>query len=714
MNIHSFLMSNLCLLTALVGIQQPVMAAKRHKDSSSSSHHHKKKKCCKKILHRVDEINETTQTDLAVDQEILDIVSCGNPTRIMQDMVGTNGLVISESGKAALCESIVFSPLVPGKVAITIDADNVVLDLAGFNLSQGNQVLNTIGIVVNTGHTNVTIIGSNGSITNFSRNGIYVQGGNREIQLGEVDTRLYVTDNGGITSDVHSSGLEAGIVVGESKQLSANPVYRLPYKGTIENLRLLNVIADRNSPMGYCFGGNGSNYAMEDCSGSYNFESRNSSNPLQFGPITAFGGASFSNSIAGDVGIENFSIEGCSFNENEATGTASLDSVCIGFGGTNLNSDVTIRKSYFNGNQSNNLTWGLGFGGQSRTLIEDCEMCNNKSGKQTEGFHQSGYSGIAPTPETLVNSESLFVRRCILSGNTVDQALLLNGNYSDFAAAQGMSTQWARNVKIIDCTTERNIVILDPSVFATHPNCNAQGVSINAGATQVNGSYYVDFPGSPYTIINLISSSNYVAGTSPNCRSMGLGFYAEDCTDCHIYGLPDLPNPVRNVLVKGCTFANNIFHDPLAVTQTSSGVDTYFNYFTGQFDRSQFTFEDNVITGHHIGIHHQGFGKTNFQRNTFTNHSQAGISIANCGCSSIIYNTFTNNTFSVIDTENPSSTLVAYNTGFNNSATPYSVIYAAPLLTPPVVFGNLTTNYPPSPLVSGANVEWNGPCTLIP
>ncbi len=82
MNLKSHFIGSLCLLTALIGIQQPLMAAKRHKDSSLSSSNccSKQKKCCKKTLARLSQIDQTTVQDLLVDQQTLNTVNQINQT----------------------------------------------------------------------------------------------------------------------------------------------------------------------------------------------------------------------------------------------------------------------------------------------------------------------------------------------------------------------------------------------------------------------------------------------------------------------------------------------------------------------------------------------------------------------------------------------------------------------------------------------------------
>lgn len=190
---------------------------------------HKKESCCKKTLDLLGHIDQTTKKDLVVDTQILNVVneiennvSCGAPISITQDMV-TAGLTITEPGVYQFCENIVFSPAsaaaqqanmpqmptqediealrqaiikdskLPQKsiqlaqefsqkwstnassgavaqdsqlAAITIDADNVIINLNGLSLSEGNGTEGVVGIEIIPGHKNITI--QNGTITGFT------------------------------------------------------------------------------------------------------------------------------------------------------------------------------------------------------------------------------------------------------------------------------------------------------------------------------------------------------------------------------------------------------------------------------------------------------------------------------------------------------------------------------------------------------------------
>lgn len=65
--------------------------------------------------------------------------------------------------------------------AITINSNNVILDLLGFSVTQNGGVANVNGIVVNAGLTNIVI--QNGSIKDFSNNGISIGAGCSQVVI---------------------------------------------------------------------------------------------------------------------------------------------------------------------------------------------------------------------------------------------------------------------------------------------------------------------------------------------------------------------------------------------------------------------------------------------------------------------------------------------------------------------------------------------------
>lgn len=80
------------------------------------------------------------------------------------------GLIIEQPGSYIVRSNLTYSPLNTDTAAIVINADNVMLDLGGSLIEQGNSTASTDGIRVIQGHRNIVIY--RGTIANFTGNGI--------------------------------------------------------------------------------------------------------------------------------------------------------------------------------------------------------------------------------------------------------------------------------------------------------------------------------------------------------------------------------------------------------------------------------------------------------------------------------------------------------------------------------------------------------------
>lgn len=125
-------------------------------------------------------------------------------------------------GTYILDENISFSPKCD-KVAISIESDNVILNLNGKVLKQSTkcEAAEVNGIVVKTGHKNVTILGSYGLVKGFTQRGIYVEGGNENITLENIT----VTDCGYGTEVALFNGTkglsQSGVQLGDMEFMKA-------------------------------------------------------------------------------------------------------------------------------------------------------------------------------------------------------------------------------------------------------------------------------------------------------------------------------------------------------------------------------------------------------------------------------------------------------------------------------------------------------------
>lgn len=140
--------------------------------------------CCTDLTTEIDQVISKAQS----------ILPCNQYFSIAQTDIP---LTISSSGNYCLSENIL--TLTPN-VAITIDADDVTIDLNGFSISGGSTLLQTT-----TGHRNITI--SNGSLENAEPNGtadgygLFVNGSttvelNNVIISGNLVGVLFVDTNG--------------------------------------------------------------------------------------------------------------------------------------------------------------------------------------------------------------------------------------------------------------------------------------------------------------------------------------------------------------------------------------------------------------------------------------------------------------------------------------------------------------------------------------
>ena len=121
--------------------------------------------------------------EIVIDTNNLLDVSLCRPGLITAADVGITGLTITTSGVYLLAENISFSPVLAAS-AITIDSDDVQLDLQCFSLSQGNAVADVSGIEVATGHSNILV--KDGIVTGFTGDGIFVNDDNTIIRCNNV------------------------------------------------------------------------------------------------------------------------------------------------------------------------------------------------------------------------------------------------------------------------------------------------------------------------------------------------------------------------------------------------------------------------------------------------------------------------------------------------------------------------------------------------
>ena len=175
MKIRNTIFSCIAMLAVLFTTTTPELLASSHKG----------------VCSLLKDINCTVKEDLAIDQQILEIVTeiksctCQCIQITSEDFMDETGhltksYVITEPGKYCLGESIYFEPDTAYIPAIQILSDDVYLDLSGFELVQANTFGNVYGILIGEGlfYTNPNAVYknigiTNGIIRNFTESGIF-------------------------------------------------------------------------------------------------------------------------------------------------------------------------------------------------------------------------------------------------------------------------------------------------------------------------------------------------------------------------------------------------------------------------------------------------------------------------------------------------------------------------------------------------------------
>ena len=312
----------------------------------------------------------------------LDECSCKCISILQDDFKDESGaltktLEITKPGNYCLAEDIPFEPLERRNHCIVIKASDVTLDLCGHRLCQVNKldVPQIIGVVVETGNHNVTIIGSFGTICDFSQLGIQVKAGTKFIQIGDASSRLDLTGNGGGTPRTFVDGLdifyEGGLQVGDSIHLGRRgfPVtenneglvilFNAGNGGSlkpeiVENLTMRNVYSDANTFGGWF--GNIDQATLRNGSFSCNLNTRVSGTSLlepALDSITTYGGGLWGviDAKDGDTGWVDVSFDSYALNENKAI-TAVEDQFVVSFGlfVSSVHKGTTALNSEFNSN----------------------------------------------------------------------------------------------------------------------------------------------------------------------------------------------------------------------------------------------------------------------------------------------------------------------------------------------------------------------------
>lgn len=368
--------------------------------------------------------------------------------------------IISEPGIYNLINNQHFSPSYKKQSAITIDSDNVLLNLNGFTLSQTNNTNQTTGITVNPGHRDITI--TNGQITNFSQLGITIKGNTQNIELSD----LSVTNSGYGSTLAFKDGTDiiyqGGIQIGETYYY-AGQGFPKP-TGNIENLTMINMIVTKNC-VGAWFG-NGNNYDIIDCSFSDNHDNRPLGGPLLgqfFPPNTSryvWGLHYFSDKRLGDPDATNWLIKNCKFNNNGTTAGKGESAVVVGCELSSLQKNVIIENCHFDNNygyikdeSGYSYVHGFDSGGGDKMQFVNCVFNGNKGYGNVQGCHLSGTipDKYPAKTHSYVHAKDVTLINCIASNNVCMRSS------STVSRSFGYGFDGNCKLNIIDCKAADNL-----------------------------------------------------------------------------------------------------------------------------------------------------------------------------------------------------------------------------------------------------------------
>jgi hypothetical protein len=404
-------------------------------------------------------------------------------------------------GTYKLKENISFSPFRNKIAAISIECNDVILDLNGKTLKQSshNKLSQVIGILVKTGHSNTTILGSYGSVQNFSQIGIYVQGGNNIVTLGD-DTLLTVSGCGYGTPvsllDEQESIVQAGIQLGDMTFLAWFDTGK--FYGLLNTVNVTNVIVTQNS-LGLALG-EGNNFSFNNSSFSQNMENR-LINPKFAAPnagaffiensVVCFGMFYFSNpdlppkpGVPKVYGISTISFQNCLFNSNLADASTSNSGayptgliMLVDF------RNLKINDCKFNNNKASFGNEGLGIFNQTRgcclggglgIVIEDSEFSENIGSSLATGFQLTGLISSSDNTRDVFAANTVVLRNCTASNNRADFPV------SDQISATGFRFTYPAGLTIVNCVSENNVCDLTKFTATSDFNAFAHGIFINS------------------------------------------------------------------------------------------------------------------------------------------------------------------------------------------------------------------------------------------
>lgn len=584
---------------------------------------------------------------------------------------------ICKPGYYCLKDDVSFKPQPVKSNAIVIDSDYVVLDLCGHELSQGNDVTFCRGILVKAGHENVTILGSYGSIKNFTLQGIYVEGDNKDVTIGD-DTQLDI--NGcGKGSNFCDAAVDPATNVLEPAHLGAlqfgetkwwefqgyGPVY-----GDIVSLLVKNVKAERNMGRSIVLLGNGKSVAYENVSVSFNSENRSGSGfTVQGTQVIHFPsewkGMTFppEEGISDDL-IDGWTVDNCDFSFN--AGSSETDIVRLdAFNAGNSLKNVKVTNSRFNSNTAVSTAdpeplarvRACVIFGVDCVDVVDSEACDNVAGFM-EGFHISGFLTTPdPFPNTLRECRSVDFVNCKAANNIAKSAR--SGTLS-----RGFIMAYTDGYSYTNCIAENNSVSVEEDKIL--------GATTNAYGIRIVGTDSTTF-----------FEGDTLNGVVKGCRITQNTVNTEFGTG---YGI-DVSDDIRGLSILDCDISENslgysIETESFPNSRNGYGIRLVGTSGTPSISRNQYEIlQGNRITLHATaGIYVSGSSSNVISGNTINgikkeDGTSVGILLDNdAACNTVRENLIVNSDNGIKDSSSdPADTLnlIAENKVFNVSGTAY-------------------------------------------
>ena len=575
-----------------------------------------------------------------------------------------NGIVLDKPGNYKLCEDIVFRPTVEGSAAITIRSPKVCIDLGKFTLSQGNNVGQINGILVDRDTSLVTVTGekNKAKVLDFSSTGIRVLGRTDQIVIENVTvTRTEIAQ--AVNEDfpevwptdetLYEIYLPMGVVVGEGDIMFKQ------FEGTdkenkVTNIKLDCITCERLFIGAYLIFATGvtvtnSLFTQNTWIGlhsGYNGLIRESPD----GPIIR--------SVIFDGVIRNCRFDGNVADNFDLPRPKNQDGVNTFFfdflAGVSLQgtANFTVEDCTVNSNSQTGFILTAVHNGCENTVWRNCEISDNQSKFwNCDGFHMSGSVGT-------------FISLHAGSEDIVPLVQCINTTVVNCNALGNTSGGGSRGVRGF------GFLYTDGAVVS---NCHASGTNSPNGST----GFYLS--GNPFggqsrdvTFENCVASSN---GTLLEASGTQSGFHFN--------------NTIENVIVKNCVANGNgkvesqistgllIKSDPVSIIRKITVQDCNFS------DNGHSSSE---LSGGIIVDRPEGFplmDKVLIQDNTLTYNEGVGVGVYGDVQKVVIKNNEADNNTGVgFDVESvPGPVLVAKNIAYDNEAGNYAGVDAAVIIT---------------------------------